>query len=158
MRNNQSLKSLVAPFILVAATCFNQASATDNPFQGNWAYQQICGLQHVASVRLQQKGSEVSGSWDDGSTRASGTYGQLKGNVINGQLRVRYCGGDDSSDYSVCPNYEAEASDYFVRQGKDLIWYKMTAEKSGNTFQKYLVLHPAIHGKPTITDNHCPDN
>jgi hypothetical protein len=133
----------------------NQASAADYSFNGVWIYEQTCGAQQVASVRLTQKGSEVAGEWSDGSTRGAGVYGQLKGELKNNKLFVRYCGGEESAGYAVCPKYEAEFSDYFVHQGKDLVWYKMAHSNGKIDYRKYLVLPSTVNGKATILDSHC---
>jgi hypothetical protein len=157
MSKKQSQKGLMATLLLVGVGCFSSVLAADDSFNGSWGYEQTCGMRHVAAVRLSQKGDAVNGDWSDGSARGSGTYGKLLGAVKDGKLYVRYCGGDDNSDYSICPNYEAEASDYFVRQGKDLVWYKMDGKPSENKFIKYLVLHQKVNGKPVIMDTHCAD-
>ena len=147
-----AFSAFIFPFFL------NQACAADNLFNGKWVYKQTCGPQQVASVIFTQKGSEVKGDWSDGSTRGSGVYGKLKGVSKNNKLFVRYCGGDENSGYEICPKYEAEVSDYFVHQGKDLVWYKMTKKKGGDDYEKYLILHPAVNGKPAIVDSRCVDS
>jgi hypothetical protein len=157
MSRNQPRKGLITNLFLIGGACFGSALAADDSFNGNWGYAQTCGMQHVAEVRLSQKDGAISGDWSDGSARGSGAYGKLLGTIKDGKLFVRYCGGDDSSDYEICPNYQAEAGDYFVRQGKDLVWYKMDGKPSDNKFIQYLVLHPEINGKPAVLDTHCSD-
>ena len=134
---------------------FIQASANNNKFNGKWVYEQTCGPQQVASIELTQKENQVDGKWSDGSTRGSGTSGKLKGSIKNGKLFVHYCGDDENSDHPICPEYESESSDYFVRQGRDLIWYKLTLGKNGNEFEKHLLLHPTINGNVLIKDSKC---
>jgi hypothetical protein len=148
---------LLTFFTLLTFFSMSHAWANDL-FNGKWIYEQTCGPQQVASVRLSQKGSDVTGEWSDGSTRGSGVYGQLKGKLKNNRLFVRYCGGDESAGYGICPKYAAEVSDYFVRQGKDLVWYKKTNKKLGLEYERYLVLYSTINDNSTIVDSHCADN
>jgi hypothetical protein len=157
MSDNPSQKGLMATLLLAGVGCLSPVLAADDSFNGSWGYEQTCGMQHVADVRLSQKGDAVTGDWSDGSARGSGTYGKLLGTVKEGKLFVRYCGGDDNSAYDICPSYQAEASDYFVRQGKDLVWYKMDGTPSESKFIKYLVLHQEVKGKPVILDTRCTD-
>ncbi|TCV97211.1 hypothetical protein EC912_101206 [Luteibacter rhizovicinus] len=144
--------------VLATAQVFCIASATDagatKPFGGNWGYKQTCGQGHSATVTLTQTGNDVAGDWTDG-TRVSGTDGSLKGSIRDGKLFVRYCGGDEQAGYAVCPKYEANESDYFVRQGSDLVWYQMIGKKGENAFRKYVVMHPVVKGKPLPVDTHC---
>jgi hypothetical protein len=146
---------------LALAQALSVANASDaaasKTFSGHWKYQQTCGSQHSATLTLSQAGDDVTGDWTDG-TRLSGSDGSLKGSVRDGKLFVRYCGGDKQSGYAVCPTYEAEDSDYFIRNGKDLVWYRMVGKKGAHTFDKYVVLHPIIKGKPLPVDDHCTDN
>ncbi|WP_146083993.1 hypothetical protein [Xanthomonas albilineans] len=140
---------------LISIGFLTQAFAKDNKFDGKWVYEQTCGPQQVASIELTQKKNQVDGKWSNGSTRGSGVSGKLKGNIKSGKLFVNYCGDDENSDHPICPDYESESSDYFVRQGKDLIWYKLTIGKNGREFEKYLLLHPTVNGKVVIKDGKC---
>jgi hypothetical protein len=157
MHSSQPRKTLTLFLCLILLTCSSVAIAADHLFNGNWGYEQTCGPQHVASVQLSQKGDQVTGKWSDGSTRGSGTSGLLKGSSKNNKLFVLYCGDDENSDSNVCPDYDAETSDYFTRQGKDLIWYKPSSAGKKGAYGKYLVLHPSVNGKPTSRDTHCGD-
>jgi hypothetical protein len=158
MYHSQSRKNLALPLILLALACPVAASAADNGFNGRWAYEQTCGAQHVASVQLAQTGNQVSGKWSDGSTRGSGTSGQLEGSVANGKLFVRYCGDDENSDANVCPSFDSETSDYFMRDGADLVWYRISDSGKKGDFDKYLVLHRVVAGQPAVKDDRCDDN
>lgn len=158
MYRNQPRNDLTLLLVVMILACSSQVIAADSQFDGNWAYEQTCGSQHVASVQLSQKGDQVSGKWSDGSTRGSGTSGQLKGRGKNNKLFVRYCGDDENTSSNVCPSYDAEVSDYFMRQGNDLIWYKTFDSGKNGALDKYLVLHPTINGKPTVKDTHCDNN
>ena len=155
-KKNQYFRILFVFTALLTTDVFSQALGADHYFNGSWIYEQTCGWRHVASIELHQRGSQVEGDWSDGSARASGTSGQLKGNVSGKKLTVRYCGIDENSDSNICPSFDSETSDYFIREGVDLIWYKMSTGKNGVEFKKYLVLHPAIGGKPSIKDSDCP--
>ncbi|WP_139350907.1 hypothetical protein [Rhodanobacter sp. C01] len=146
---------LVAGQILCVA---HAADASDaKAFTGDWKYKQTCGYQHSATVTLTQTGENVTGDWTDG-TRLSGSDGSLKGSIRNGKLYVRYCGGDEHAGYAVCPSYETEESDYFARQGSDLVWYRKVGKKEESTYEKYVVLHPVIKGKHLPVDDHCTDD
>jgi hypothetical protein len=123
-------------------------------FAGDWKYKQTCGYAHSAELNLTQTGTSVSGDWSDG-TRLSGSDGSLKGTVRDGKLFVRYCGGDEHAGYAVCPSYDTRESDYFVRTGNDLAWYRESGEGKSRTFEKYVVLHAVSKGKRVVTDDHC---
>lgn len=96
----------------------------------------------------------MTGDWSDGD-QSFGSDGKLKGHLRDGKLFVRYCGNDAQAGYAVCPAYESNETDYFVRQGDDLVWFQMTGKKGEGTFQKYVVLHPVVAGKPVATDDKC---
>ena len=158
LRLPKSILFLGALALAQALCTANASGATaSKAFSGNWKYQQTCGSQHSATLVLSQTGNDVTGDWTDG-TRMSGSDGSLKGSVRNGKLFVRYCGADEQAGYVICPTYEAEESDYFIRKGKDLVWYRMIGKKGANTFDKYMVLHPVVKGQPLPVDNHCSDN
>ncbi len=139
IRSIATAMSLPALLLCISPGC---AQAANDPFDGNWIYEQSDGSRHVASVRLNHQGGEVDGDWSDGSARGSGVFGHLKGEVKGDKLFVRYCGGDDNSDYPVCPDYQKQESDYFVRQGKALVWYR----KDGAKYKRYVALHPQANG------------
>jgi hypothetical protein len=149
-------KAVLAMAALALAQGFCLAQANDNSFQGSWAYKQTCGQHHAAQIKLIQTGTDITGEWSDG-TQASGSDGKLKGSIHDGKLFVRYCGTDEQAGYAVCPDYEASETDYFVRQGADLVWYQMTGKKGDNTFRKYVVLHASVNGKPVPGDSKCSD-
>lgn len=151
----RSAAKLCVGYALIALS--GAAWAIESPaFQGQWAYKQACGQHHVAEVKLVQSGSAVSGEWSDGN-QASGADGRLKGSIRDGKLFVRYCGSDEQAGYALCPKYEAEETDYFARQGRDLVWYQMTGKTGDHTFRKYVVLHPVSDGKPVVADTKCDD-
>lgn len=144
-----------AAYVLIQTSCVAQSVATGS-FEGRWAYRQSCGAHHSAELNLSQSADEVLGSWSDGD-RSFGSDGRLKGQVRQGKLFVRYCGNDLQAGYAVCPDYEAEEADYFVRQGDDLVWYRMAGAKGGTSYEKYLTLHPLTAGKPIAGDNTCEE-
>ncbi len=153
---NMLFLGAVAVALSVSVTRASDAT-TSKAFSGHWKYQQTCGPQHSATLTLRAVGDDVTGDWTDG-TRVSGSDGSLKGRIRDGKLFVRYCGGDEHAGYAVCPVYETGESDYFIRKGKDLVWYRMVGKKGANTFDKYVVLHPVVKGKPLPVDSHCTDN
>lgn len=148
------LGTLVAGQFLCLAYAKDTAS---NAFDGYWTYNNNCHFGHYAEIKLTQKGDTVTGDWSDG-TRLSGSDGSLKGHIRGDKLFVRYCGGDEHSGYAVCPKYGAEESDYFVREGNDLVWYQGSGQGTARTFEKYVVLHPTVEGKHGSFDNNCPSN
>lgn len=141
----------VAAMVMGALTA---CAAKPQDFQGKWVYKQACGQYHVAEVKLTQSGNDVSGEWSDGNQHA-GADGKLEGHVRGEKLFVRYCGNDEQAGYAVCPKYESDETDYFVRQGKELIWYQMIGKKSDNTFRKYVILHPVSGNESTAMDAKC---
>lgn len=147
--------------VLIIGQVFGAVRAADAPsnkvFAGDWKYKQTCGYQHSATVTLTQTDKSVTGDWTDG-TRLNGSDGSLKGSIRNGKLYVRYCGGDEHAGYAVCPSYETEESDYFAREGSNLVWYRKIGKKQESTYEKYVVLHPVIKGKPLPVDDRCTDN
>ncbi|HWX67422.1 MAG TPA: hypothetical protein VNZ27_13450 [Rhodanobacter sp.] len=148
------LGALVVGQLLCTAHAKDTAS---NAFDGYWTYNNDCHYGHYAEIRLTQKGADVTGDWSDG-TRLSGSDGSLKGHIRGDKLFVRYCGGDEHAGYAVCPKYEAEESDYLVRQGSDLVWYRGSGQGSARTFEKYVALHPSVKGKRESLDNDCPSD
>lgn len=145
--------TLVVGQLLCSAYAEDTAS---NAFDGYWTYNNNCHSGHYAEIKLMQKGDTVTGDWSDG-TRLSGSDGSLKGSIRGDKLFVRYCGGDEHSGYAVCPKYETEESDYFVRKGSDLIWYRGSSQGTTRSFEKYVALHPAVEGKRGSFDNDCPN-
>jgi hypothetical protein len=130
------------------------ASAANNPYIGSWAYKQTCGPRHAAEIRLTQSGEEIVGDWSDG-TRSAGSDGHLKGQLREGKLVVRYCSSDERGGYAVCPSYEAQESDYFVRADQDLVWFRQVGAGNSRRFERYLVLHPVVGGKASVMDSRC---
>lgn len=126
-------------------------------FDGYWTYSNDCRFGHYAEIRLTQKGTDVIGRWSDG-TRVEGWDGLIMGNVRDGKFHAKYCSTEANGGHAVCPSYDATESDYFVRQGRTLIWYRSTGQKAGRSFEKYVVLHPSIKGKPEPVDANCPDD
>lgn len=126
-------------------------------FDGYWTYSNDCRFGHYAEVKLAQRDSDVTGDWSDG-TRVEGWDGSLKGSVRDGKLYAKYCSTEANGGHAICPSYDASESDYFVRQGHDLVWYRSTGHGATRTFEKYLVLHPSIKGKPAPADVDCPDD
>ena len=129
------------------------AMAATTDYSGHWIYQQTCGWQHVATLDLEQTDSTVTGKWSDG-TRVRGSEGSLKGQLVDGKLYVRFCGIDERSGYAVCPKFGTEVTDHIVRRGSTLTWYR----GSGNQFDKYIDLHPAVGGKPSVVDSDCSND
>jgi hypothetical protein len=160
IRSHQSRNVLLLVALIVGqilCTTYATGAPKTNTFAGDWKYKQICGYQHSATVTLTQTGEDVTGEWTDG-TRLNGSDGSLKGRIRDGKLYVRYCGGDEHAGYPVCPSYETEESGYLSRLGSDLVWYRRVGKKEGNTFEKYVVLHPVIKGKRLPVDDHCTDD
>lgn len=135
----------------------SRIDSTAEAFAGHWLYKQTCGYEHSVDLVFEQKGDDVTGQWSEG-TRLSGSFGSLQGRVDKDRLYMRYCEGDERSGYAKCPEYDPESVDYFVRTGKDLVRYKGTGLGTAKTFEKDLVLHRVIKVRPTITDDHCPDD
>ena len=131
--------------------------STSKPFSGHWLYKQTCGYEHSVDLVFDQKEEGVTGQWSEG-TRLSGSFGSLKGRTQGGRLYMRYCEGDERIGYTKCPEYDPESTDYFVRKGNDLVRYKSAGTGAARIFEQDLVLHQAIKGKPTITDDHCADD
>lgn len=139
----------IATCALAQAGC----AKTLSDFQGDWAYKQTCGTHHSAELKLVQAGHDVIGQWADGD-RSSGSDGLLKGRVREGKLFMRYCGNDEQAGYTICPDYEADEADYLVRQGDNLVWYRMAGSKGAGAFEKYVVLH-RVTSRPIATDDGC---
>lgn len=145
---------------LIAGQIFCMAhakGASSNAFNGYWTYNNDCHFGHYAEMKLTQKGADVTGDWSDG-TRLSGSDGSLKGRIRGDKLFVRYCGGDEHSGYTVCPKYETEESNYLIRQGSDLVWYKGSGQGTARTFEKYIALHPSVEGTRGSSDTDCPND
>lgn len=153
-----NLQKKLTPFIAMAIiACCGPLKATDSKFRGNWSYKQTCGRQHSASIHFIEKGSEVSGDWEDGSAKGQYSEGQLKGNIKGEKLFVSYCSIDENSGHSICPSYDAKETDYFIRKGETIIWFRMTGKRQENKFKKYITLYPEVNGKPSIIDRQCID-
>ena len=146
--------TLVVGQLLCSAYAEDTAS---NAFDGYWTYNNNCHFGHYAEIKLTQKNTDVTGDWSNG-TRLSGSDGSLKGRIRGNKLFVRYCGGDEHSGYAVCPKYETEESDYLVRQGSDLAWYRGSGKGTTRTFEKYVVLHPSVEEKRRSFDNDCAND
>lgn len=131
--------------------------AVSRAFDGYWTYSNDCRFGHYAEITLAQKDTGVTGDWSDG-TRVEGWDGSLKGNVRDGKLYAKYCSTEANGGHAVCPSYDTSESDYFVRQGHDLVWYRPTGQRTERTFEKYAVLHPSSKGKPGPVDVDCPDD
>ena len=104
-------------------------------FTGTWEYGKKCGFGHFVTISLKQSGDSVSGTWSEG-TMVKGSDGQLTGKLRGNRLYARYCGHDEASGYSLCPEFDAE-SDYFVRQGSSLTRF----QKFGHDYRKDIVLY-----------------
>ena len=141
MSNIRSIATAMSLPALLLCISPGRAQTANDPFDGNWIYEQSDGSRHVASICHNHQGSEVDGDWSDGSARGSGIFGHLKEEVKGDKLFVRYCGGDDNSDNPVCPDYQKQESDYFVRQGKALVWYR----NDGAKYERYIALYPQVN-------------
>jgi hypothetical protein len=159
IRLRQTFRALpLGALVIGQLLCSAYAKDTvSKAFDGYWTYNNNCHSGHYAEIKLTQKGGAVTGDWSDG-TRLSGSDGSLKGRIRDDKLFVRYCGGDEHSKYAVCPKYETEESDYLVRQGSDLVWYRGSGQGTARTFEKYVVLHPTVEGKHGSFDNNCPSD
>lgn len=156
LRRSRSV--LLGTLVIGQLFCVAHAKdAASKAFDGYWTYNNDCHFGHYAEIKLTQKGADVAGIWSDG-TRVEGWDGQLKGNVRDGKLRAKYCSTETNGGHAVCPSYDVSESDYFVRQGPDLIWYRSAGQGAGKTFDRYVVLHPSIKGKPGPVDADCPDD
>jgi hypothetical protein len=126
-------------------------------FQGKWSYRQTCGYEHAADITLVQKDKAVTGVWDDG-TRIGGWFGNLKGDIRDAKLFMRFCSSDpDAKGYAACPNYNEDESDYFVKKDTDLIWYRAQGEGNRKRFKKYLILHDASSKNVIPIDRDCTE-
>lgn len=125
-------------------------------FSGHWLYSQSCGYKHSMDLYLTQTGSDVSGHWGEG-TRISGSSGDVKGKADNHQLTLQYCEGDDRTGYTKCPAYDPKSTDNFILHGDELIRYRGRGLGADRTFEKDVVLHRVVQGKPTVEDTRCPD-
>jgi hypothetical protein len=122
-------------------------------FDGDWGYAKQCDSGHFISLVFKQGGSKVSGRWDAG-THIRGSGGLLDGMVRGNRLFVRYCSEDGEKGYPACPEYEDE-TDYFVRQGDDLVRY----QKYGDDYQEDVVLHRDIPGREVPIDTtYCEED
>jgi len=142
-------------FVLFAGLAFSSSVVAQSSFQGEWSYQQACGLRHTANLGLKQTSNKVTGQWDDG-TKLRGDNGELLGSIRSGKLFVRYCNEDaQSSNFSTCPKFNpGDKPDYYVLDGDQLIWY----QSFGNGYRKYLTLHRFTKGKKFPTVNYCPED
>ncbi|MDQ2945413.1 MAG: hypothetical protein M3Y27_05635 [Acidobacteriota bacterium] len=145
--------------ILCALTlCVADASDVGSKaFVGHWAYSNDCNLGHYAELKLVQQGDSVTGDWSDGS-RVEGWDGTLKGRILDRKLIAKYCSTEPNGGHAVCPSYDVRESDYFTREGNDLVWYRAVGQGAAISFDKYVVLHPSIKGKPDPVDGNCPSN
>lgn len=130
---------------LLSLACASCATAGTS-FDGQWVYRQECRFGHVATLELQQNGSEISGIWGDG-TRVRGESGLLKGSIKGRRAQVWFCSeSSDDADHT-CPSYGNEDA-HLERQGDTLIWYRGA--------DAYLILHPGGAGKMVpIDDSDC---
>lgn len=160
IRSPQSRSVLLLLGALIVGQAFCTVHAKDaaaKAFDGYWTYNNDCHFGHYAEIKLAQQGADVAGDWSDG-TRVEGWDGLLKGSVRDGKLHAKYCSSEANSGHTVCPSYDASESDYFVRKGRDLVWYRSVGQGADRTFEKYVVLHPSIKGEPRPVDADCPDD
>jgi len=155
----RSLRNLLAVGVLAiaplsAATQVKAPSA--KVFDGDWTYSNDCQFGHYVDIGLKQNGASVTGNWSDG-TRVEGWNGLLIGTVRNGKLYTKYCSTEANGGHAVCPSYDANESDHFVRQGRDLVWYRSVGHGTDRSFEKYVVLHPSIKGAQKEAADNCPD-
>ncbi len=158
-RLHRSRGALLLATLVVVQLC-HAAQAKDaapKAFDGYWTYNNDCHFGHYVEIKLAQKGTDATGDWSDG-TRVEGWDGLLKGNIREGKLHAKYCSTETNGGHAVCPSYDATESDYFVRQGGDLVWYRSAGQGAEKTFKKYVVLHPSIKGKHEPVDADCPDD
>ena len=126
---------------VLSVLCASCATAPTS-FDGHWAYRQECRFGHVANLELQQIGSGISGSWDDG-TRVRGESGLLKGVVEGRRAQLWFCSeSSDDADHT-CPNFGREEA-HLERVGNTLIWYRGTTA--------YITLHPGGLGRTIPVD------
>jgi hypothetical protein len=148
----------ICALAMAQALCLADASGVGSKaFDGHWAYNNDCNFGHYAELKLVQKGNSVTGDWSDGS-RVEGWDGSLKGSIRDGKLHAKYCSTEPNGGHAICPSYDVSESDYFARQGHDLVWYRAVGQGTARSFDKYLVLHPSIKGKPDPVDGDCPSN
>lgn len=118
------------------ALCSRDVESPDSgSFTGTWEYGKKCGFGHFVTISLKQSGDSASGTWSEG-TMVKGSDGQLTGKLRGNRLYVRYCGRDEASGYTVCPEFDAE-SDYLIRVGDSLIRFRMF----GTAYRKDISLH-----------------
>ncbi len=151
---------VIAMIMLLSVACVSQARSPVSANQklgqslsGSWAYAQSCGWQHSASLELQPApDGGMRGQWSDG-TRVTGESGELKGDIRNGKLLLRFCRSDVEKNHpGACPIFGAQTA-YVVRSGDKLLWYRQSAKNS----RRYLTLHRVIEGKEIPKDDRCPD-
>lgn len=129
------------------------ANASTESFAGNWSYQQGCGWEHTANLRIKpQSGRKVTGTWDDG-TRVRGDHGTLIGELRDGRLHLRFCGTDELKSDGTCTTYGEEDA-YVVRAGDQLVWLRKFGE---SRYVEYLRLHYTTPNHPTPLDNDCDE-
>lgn len=128
-----------------------EATASMDPFVGQWAYMQSCGWQHSAELVIQPGSGVLEGSWADG-TRVRGDSGQLRGTPRDGKLMLRLCRDADGEGRDICPNFGSEAS-YLVRKHRQLVWYRANGAEG---FREYLTLNRIHAGDKVPVDDDCP--
>ena len=130
----------------------NIESPSSGSFSGTWNYEKKCGFGHFVTISLKQSGDSISGTWSEG-TIVKGSDGQFAGKLRGNRLYVRYCGHDEASGYSLCPEFDAE-SDYFIHVGDSLIRFRMF----GTAYREDISLHrQTSRNSERIDESACGD-
>ena len=145
----------IAVIALALSSCFSLAHAADSGFAGDWAYRDKCKFSHSASVSLTPAAGGLAGTWSDG-TNVDGDSGLVKGVERDGKLYVRFCSEQgEQGGFKKCPTYSDADDAYLVPEGKDLAWYNRSGTVAENSFDKYVVLHRKVNGKPVAIETKC---
>ena len=130
----------------------NIESPSSGSFSGTWNYEEKCGFGHFVTISFKQSGDPISGTWSEG-TIVKGSDGQFAGKLRGNRLYVRYCGHDEASGYSLCPEFDAE-SDYFIHVGDSLIRFRMF----GTAYREDISLHrQTSRNSERIDESACGD-
>lgn len=130
------------------------AKAKSQDVVGIWAYAQSCGWQHSADLDIARvTGGGFGGRWSDGH-RAGGQSGELRGELRDGKLYLRFCRDDLAAGQAgACPDFGAESA-YAVRNGERLEWFRSDGAEG---YRHYLSMHPVVEGKAVPVDDRCAE-
>jgi len=136
-----------------ATSLDNRSTASEVPsmyVQGDWGFANHCGFGHYVGITFVQTGEKtVSGNWSDG-TNLRGSSGELKGEIREGKLFVKFCSDDieNKPPYRICPEFDGDDA-YFSLESSSLVWY----ESYGDSFKRYVVLSKGPDHSSTVGNN-----